>query len=303
MKSILVLSSGDTDYTREANKAFTAGIEERLGPDFSLQVAHYNDIALSIDEHAIDAWLIDDQLSLSSFDLVYFKSFYRYSEQAKAVAEYCAAKGISYICHEIDDGISFSKLTQYARMARIGLPVIPTLYASRDRWHLMTDAVVQKLGFPFIFKATAGKGGDDNFLIHSREEWDHVLTSVENIEFIAQKFIPNDYDLRVLVALAEVKLVIKRQRLDDSTHLNNTSKGASATLIPVEEVEEEAREIALRAAAHFKRDIAGVDIMFEKTTGKAWILEVNASPQVATGAFTDEKLDVYAELLRRLLLT
>jgi len=43
--------------------------------------------------------------------------------------------------------------------------------------------------------------------------------------------------------------------------------------------------------------IAGVDLMFDSETGQHYILEVNSSPQLATGAVTDLKLKAYTDYL------
>jgi D-alanine-D-alanine ligase-like ATP-grasp enzyme len=61
----------------------------------------------------------------------------------------------------------------------------------------------------------------------------------------------------------------------------------------VSDLSEVAIQMSLKAASVLRREIAGVDVMFEDVTNKPYILEVNASPQVGSGAFTEEKLEVY----------
>ena len=122
------------------------------------------------------------------------------------------------------------------------------------------------------------------------------------MEFVGQSFIANSGDLRVLVINKSIKLIIGRTRKDDTTHLNNTSQGADARLLDISELSVEAQEMSLKAASVMGREIAGVDVMFEKDTEKPYILEVNASPQVGSGAFTDEKLTVYNEFFKEVLL-
>lgn len=299
MKKILVLSSAESEYTVEANQIFVSEITARLD-DVVVETCHYRDISLHITPGSISATRISTGALLNEYDLVYFKSFYRYSEVAAAVADYLKQENKKYICHELDSAISFSKLTQYSRLSRRHLPVIPTVFVERQSWKSGVQIITDTFGFPCIFKAIDAKGGDANYKVDSSEE---LLEIVERHtgDFVAQQMVPNEYDLRVLIADGEVRRVIKRQRLDDTTHLNNTSKGASAVLVPVEELDETTRRIACEAAAEFSREIAGVDIMTNSQTGEVVILEVNASPQVATGAFREEKLDVYAELFSHLL--
>ncbi len=299
MKRILVLSSAEAPETVEANQVFVREIEARL-KDTKVETCHYRDIALFIVPGHITATRISTSDSLSGYDLVYFKSFYRYSEQAYAIADFLRQESIKYICHELDHAISFSKLTQYTRLARRNLPIIPTVFVERQSWTQGADIIASQFGFPCVFKAVDAKGGDANYVVNGADE---LLKVVEQHtgNFVAQQLVPNEYDLRLLVANGEVKRIIKRQRTDESSHLNNTSKGAEASLVPVEEVDESTRRISREAAAEFSREIAGVDIMTNSQTGEVVILEVNASPQVATGAFTDEKLTVYADLFTHLI--
>lgn len=296
MKKILILSSAESDYTVEANQTFVREIEARL-QDVQVEACHYRDIALYITAERIEASRLSNGMSLGDYDLVYFKSFYRYSEIASAIASYLQQENTRYICHEIDQSVSFSKLTQYARLSRQHLPVIPTVFVERQQWLEGAACIEQRFGFPCVFKAIDAKGGDANYVVNSRDELLEAA-SKHDCDFVAQQLVPNEYDLRVLIADGQVKRIIKRQRVDESSHLNNTSKGASAVLMPVENLDQSVREIACQAARTFQREIAGVDIMFNSNTGEAVILEVNASPQVATGAFKEEKLDVYAELFR-----
>lgn len=299
MKKVLVISSAESEYTQGANQIFVHEIAARL-QDVDVQTCHYRDIAFYITRDKITVTRISSGEELRDYDLVYFKSFYRYSEMASAIASYLQQEQVKYICHEIDECVSFSKLTQYARLSLRHLPIIPTVFVERQSWHEGVQLIEQRFGFPCIFKAIDGKGGDANYLVSSAEELIEIVSRHE-CDFVAQQFVPNDHDLRVLIANSEVKRIIKRQRADNTSHLNNTSKGASAYLMPVEELDEQIRTISCEAAATFHREIAGVDIVTNSETGEVLILEVNASPQVATGAFREEKLDVYANLFETLL--
>ena len=46
-----------------------------------------------------------------------------------------------------------------------------------------------------------------------------------------------------------------------------------------------------------KRQIAGVDIIQDKTNGKCYILEVNSSPQLRCGSYVDEKAIEFAKFI------
>ena len=51
------------------------------------------------------------------------------------------------------------------------------------------------------------------------------------------------------------------------------------------------------AIATAESPIQAVDLMFDSETGQHYILEVNSSPQLATGAVTNLKLKAYTDYL------
>jgi D-alanine-D-alanine ligase-like ATP-grasp enzyme len=53
---------------------------------------------------------------------------------------------------------------------------------------------------------------------------------------------------------------------------------------------------ARKITAFYKMTIAGVDALQSKETGEFYFLEVNAQPQLMTGAFTDKKAEMIGKL-------
>jgi glutathione synthase/RimK-type ligase-like ATP-grasp enzyme len=169
-----------------------------------------------------------------------------------------------------------------------GLPVAQTVF--------ITPAVVRNLdklsfGFPCIMKATNGSHGNFNYKLQGSEEVERVLTEDEGKHtFVLQRFMPNDCDFRILVAGNEV-MVIKRSALGDS-HLNNTSKGGDAELVDPASLPAaiiaQARDIVQKIGM----TVAGVDVLYDQSTGNYSFLEVNSQPQLMTGAFVDEKAEL-----------
>ena len=60
-------------------------------------------------------------------------------------------------------------------------------------------------------------------------------------------------------------------------------------IIPLDEVDQEILELSRASAKAVNKRFAGVDVITHRDTGKNYILEVNHTPQVVTGAFVDEK--------------
>lgn len=292
---VLILSSAETQESVPLNDEFIRKLRESIGDEIHIEWCNYHALQIEFKTGDIKVWHIPSGLELREFDFVYYKSFFRYSELAGVIATYLDATNTSYVSSELRNHIPLTKLSQLSRLALANLPIAQTLFMLHEQWKLNYSRVVELIGSPFIFKSTDGSGGDENFLIHSEQAFYDALDKFPDLQFIAQKYIPNDSDLRVLIVGDEIKLVIKRQRADDKTHLNNTSQGADAVIIPLSELSLKDREIALRSAQIMQREIAGVDLLFELKTNDPYILEVNASPQIASGAFTDKKLEIYRD--------
>lgn len=292
---VLVLSSAEQPEAAVLNDDFIAKIRERVEGQIEIKWHNYHAVRYEFDQGSLRVWLAESETELKDFDFVYFKSFFRHSEIAGIIADYLDATKTPFVSSELRGHIPLTKLSQLSRLALAGLPIAKTYFMLHDQWAMEYDRTVELLGLPFIFKSTDGSGGDENYLIHNEEEFLMALRQYPDLQFIAQQYIDNDSDLRVLIVDGDIQLVIKRQRLDTAaTHLNNTSQGAGASLMPVEDLSDENRAIALRAANVMQREIAGVDLLFELGTGMPYILEVNASPQIASGAFTNEKLELYS---------
>lgn len=296
---ILLVSSAMDLQNTTTNKEFAARLAADFGDRFSLQIANYDDIAFTFEPGAPKAFLLDGDVPLSNFDLIYIKSYRNLAERATTLVACLKAEGIPFIGEELASAMSLTKLSQYARLCADNLPLPKAMFVATPLLETSYDRIVASLGTPFVLKDIGGRGGELNFLIRDKERLAQVVHDHADVSFVAQTFIANDGDVRVLVVGGKAAMVIGRARLDDSTHLNNTSQGAAATTQTLDEFGAENAALAERAAALFKREIAGVDVMFEKTTGKAYILEVNSCPQVASGAFINEKTALMGEYLAR----
>jgi glutathione synthase/RimK-type ligase-like ATP-grasp enzyme len=293
LPSILMLSSAETEHTRSINDAFVRKLNAKLSGVCSVIWRNYQNVGIRMGAGGLDAFLVSDGQSLSDFRLVYFKSYFRYHEEATAIVEYLEDRQVSFVGNELREYIPAYKLSQMARLVRANIPVPQTLYLPRDRYAAKFSMVREELKTPFIFKAIDGATGNYNYLIHNKAELDRALADNPDRHFIAQRFIPNDSDLRVIIVEGRIRLVIERKRAGNDTHLNNTSKGATARLLTPDMLTKQHQTIVLAAANVMKRDVAGVDLMLDSETGEPYVLEVNASPQIGSGAYEEEKLAVY----------
>lgn len=300
-KQILIISSAEHEDTVSLNDAFVQTLNNVLNvDDIAVSWQNYQGIGLELDESQLTPFIVSTKQPLTDFKAVYFKSYFRYHEQATAIVESLRANNVRFVGAELQHYLPAHKLSQMARLARAGMPIPKTVYLPSRHYVTNYDYLVDTLGEHFIFKAIDGSTGNDNFLVKSKSQLEKIIAEYGERSFIAQSFVPNDSDLRFLIVGNELKLIIKRMRKDDSTHLNNTSQGADSALVPIAEFDESVVTLALKAAEIMNREIAGVDIMLESNTGKPYVLEVNASPQIASGAFEAEKIAIYTRFFTEL---
>lgn len=238
---------------------------------------------------------------IASYDLVYFKTTSKYPDIAAATAQYLEKRGV----HFIDDAIKYfslsSKMYQYIILADNSIAVPQSVFLLPEKLKGSYDLFESELGLPFILKDIHGNKGEHNYLVRDKKSFNKAIKKAtkETVQCVAQAFIPNDGDYRVLVFGSRINLVIKRTRAHDKTHLNNTSQGAQAEIVDAKVFPAAVRNDCVRAAKLIQRQVAGVDIVKDKVSGLWYCLEVNDGPQLATGSFTKEKHAAFAAYLGR----
>lgn len=302
MKRVLFLRSL-TDKELTTNKDWvqlSATVHEFMRGEVEVEAAPLSALAFLVDGRASRIWHPQLGWDVADFDLVIFRRVGDELEKASGIAYYLQSKHIPFIDQYILRP-GKGKLSGAFLRASNDLPVPRTFYGTTDVYkQLFKDADTSLLPYPFVLKADNGRKGRDNYLIHSYHELLDVLDKSQQLNMIAQDFIPNDGDLRVLVLHGTPRLVIERKGKAGS-HLNNTSQGGTARLLPVETLSPQILADCKQAALLEELQVAGVDVVIDKTDGRHYFLEVNRAPQIATGAFTDEKLAAYAAMVKELL--
>lgn len=235
---------------------------------------------------------------IDSFDLVYFELWRKAKQQALAAATLLNRHSVPFFSEEMTRHMPETKVGELALLADNNVP-LPDTFISSNREIKKVFKKNAPFAYPFVLKAADGYGGKSNFLIKDYEHLLEVLSENNHLQFVAQECIPNDCDYRCLVFGGEIKLVLKRTRGSDDTHLNNTSAGALGEIVPLSELSNEAQVAVLAAAkAVHRTDFAGVDLMLHKVTGAPYILEVNQTPQIEIGAEVDRKMEVLLAYMR-----
>lgn len=232
-----------------------------------------------------------NHLNLDEYDFVYFRKAGASMQQMQACAYYLQEHNIPFFDTEILKASSRNKLSQMAALQRKQIPIPATLFCRNKRrlLRLISTTYADNFAFPVIAKATGGSRGDANFLVKSKDELTALLASNRR-HFLIQEFVPNDGDYRFFVAGGVVRGAIYRQA-DGDSHLNNTSQGAKASLEKLSNFKPALLSQVVEASYTFRRDCAGVDVMFDKNSNKPFFLEVNRAPQIESASFQTEKAD------------
>ncbi len=281
----------------KVNEAFVRNIE-RYNPKLRFTYVAFDELYFDIGGDTNHISLGENGRDIAEFDLVYFKTINMVI--ASAVTKYLRKRNVPFLdaaaVYPVDN-----KLYQYCVLADQNIPIPRSIFLGSDQLEKSFKTLTKRLGLPFILKDIQGRIGENNFLITDQKEFAKVckLSKKHGDLYIAQCYIENDSDYRVLVFGASVALVIKRVRQDNKTHLNNTSQGGEAVLVPTEDLSSNIQSACVLAAKLMDRQIAGVDIIQDKSTGLWYCLEVNAGPQLATGGFTSEKQAALASYLER----
>ncbi len=231
---------------------------------------------------------------ISDFDLVVFRTVGDWLEWGVAAAHYLKQKGVKFV----DDYLLTEARGKLAcSFARQHAVPVPTAIYAQGVENMRTAIERCGLEFPIVFKADVAKKGNDNYLIETMDEFEQKFTLASGKAMLAQEYIPNDGDYRLLTLNGEVRLAFLR-RAAAGEYLNNTSKGGRAHLVELSTLDNAMLKDAKNAAELERLQVAGVDLIVDNRTGKHFILEVNRAPQIGTGAFNDEKIDVYASTIQ-----
>ena len=254
------------------------------------------DLLISVGDGTFSIYDTHNNHDLSDYGAFFLRGdrFRSYMDVIATINEFAFINGIKII-NEYSNVRDSSKLLQAVHFQKLDIPVARTLYVNKA---LMNHQ--DKLGweFPSVMKATHGSHGDDNYIVHSMDDVRRYQQEQPEKQFVLQRFVPNNGDYRILVIGDEV-LVIGRTAVGDS-HLNNTSKGGEAVLVDINEIPEKVISDARKIMDYLGMTIAGVDALADKNTNEYSFLEVNAQPQLMSGAFIEEKELLMGKLLDKL---
>lgn len=296
MKKVLLIQHSKTADGQRISREFNEKIAEILAGDVVVEYCDIADLVFDISHDTARIFHPKKQFDVREFGLVVFRHFGKFIELASAMAYYLKEFSVKYIDSFYGNLEFDNKLRESLYRFFNDLPQPRTICGDSES----LAKSFAKFNEKAVLKDIHGSKGRLNFLIKNPEEIAKIMHENPDTQFILQEFIPNNGDLRILVFNFKSTLVISRRRCDGA-HLNNTSQGGMAKLIPVENIRRETLELAESAARSENVEVAGVDIITDVETDKDYILEVNRAPQIQSGSFVKEKTGRYALMLREML--
>ncbi len=291
-----MITGARTPRSVELADGFADKIRHLVSDDVIIENCEISELFFELDAESVAIYHPKKEYDIREFDLVIVRFVGEYLVEAHAVAVYCETFGIQYT-DTYFNRLLLDKLSAQFALWFDGIRNWPrTMYGPVEEMKRR----LPEFGEKAVLKDNKGSKGRLNFVVFSPEQLQLIIDENPGIFFVLQEYIPNKGDLRVLV-LDEVASLVIRRTGNGSSHLNNTSQGGVAEIVPLNDIESDILRIAERAAKLLKLQVAGVDVMYDERTNEPYLLEVNNAPQISSGSFIDEKADLYANMIQSML--
>ncbi len=259
------------------------------------EVMALEDLVFLVDKRKAQVFDWKTKKDPADYDFVYFKGWEGMPDVAAALAIYLRAKGVPFIDAAVEQKGAANKLVTTMKLWSLRVPTVRTIYASQK--HIQEVLGSEIVQYPAVIKSTTGQKGKDNHLAKTRRQAKSLVDGTL-VDWIIQDFAPNDGDWRVQVYGGATGMIIFRTG-SGTSHLNNTSAGGEAVLVEEKKAPSKIIKLAIRAAEAMELSVSGVDVLVDKTTGRAAVLEVNQGSQIVTGVHIDKNIPGFVDYLRR----
>jgi RimK family alpha-L-glutamate ligase len=217
---------------------------------------------------------------LSDYDLLYLWTVVKRRWEWYIVGRYLNQKyGTRVIERNSIESVRYyseSPTLNYLQQFEHSIPFPETVVVSSVK---SIKYILSRFQFPLIVKLPYVHQGKGVFLANSETELRQIFKNNQEAgpTFIVRAFIPNDGDIRVFTIGFEAIGAMKRIAPKDSFK-NNISQGGRGEEYDLKN-NPEIKILAEKACKITGTEIAGVDIIIDKNSGKPYVIEVNNGPQ------------------------
>jgi len=240
--------------------------------DTSLMVAQYRDLEIIIRDGQSE--ILCKGEDICSFDFVWLKSSWLTRSVAHTVSIHLDKYKVPYTPIEKER----SKLVDNIVLMHEGVSIPETYFTPVSSMRKNLSKIEEVCGYPFIIKIARGSLGKGIFLINNEADFKETLPKLKKKRsYICQRFIPNDFDYRIIVARDKILSGEKRIRQGDEFR-NNAYLGAKEEFLALDAIPAKIKDLAIRAAQKVGLEWTGIDILTSSETGKSYVLELNRRP-------------------------
>lgn len=257
--------------------------------DATVDICYYDEVSFEFVEGKVTATDHHNGHPLEAYDLVIFKGSVKFGYLPYAISRYLTDRQVAHF-NDYRAYRWINKLAQFFDMAQLGLPMPRTIYLENS--DLLIDTVRKDWQYPLVLKSIAGSKGTNNYLVKNEQMLRKLLAAHSKIHFVIEEYVPNDGDYRILVIDGN-ELILRRA--SGHSYLNNTSQGAQAEVMPAGTLPGQLIKQAHTLAEHLTMQVAGVDVIQDKNTGKFYFLEINAQPAISR----EESRELLGRLLEK----
>lgn len=218
--------------------------------------------------------------NLADYQLIYLWTVGKRRYEWYVAANYATKKYATIIVNSkvIDPTYQYylSPSSEYEKQTENGLnyPVSAVIFN-----YAGFEIVKDQFHFPLIIKTSTGRQGRGVFKVNTSEDLKKIIKENKEVSpaFIIRQFIENDGDIRIFtIGYKAIGAMKRTPKIGDfRSNISQGGEGGNFDLSKNQNVSEMAEKLSQLT----RTEIAGVDIMLEKNTGKPYILEINPGPQ------------------------
>jgi len=295
-KSVLVLTARvDKDL-----EGFYETVKEKLNAKgYGCDVVRFKDLVFTMINNNVRVYVNDEDIS--EYSIVYIKHYKTVFDQALAVAEYCRYNKVKVVDDEIaKTTLSMGKLSEMMRLSTHLVRIPDTIVISTSGIIKNIDFIEDNISYPLVLKDAYSDRGNNNYIVSNREElYNKIKTFKKQMLPIIQAFIPNNGFYRIVSLGYKEKMIIFRELSGHKDkykiHLNKPFGGANARILELGSLSPVVINMLKKATKLLDREVAGVDLLQDKTNKKWYILEVNYNPAMTTGKYAIDKAMLLSE--------
>lgn len=231
--------------------------------------------------------------NLEKFDLVYFRRIgNRNLSIANVICDYLVKRKREFIDKALQiEGRGEDKLSNNYFLSLDKVPVVPMV--SSSDW----TEIVSFVGLPMIAKDIDKQRTEGIFMIKTKEDFNKLTSDFPESRFVFEKFMNIEKEYRLLVMGTKVRTVLTKDKRTYGFKVS-TPIGIPEEYVDPNFIPDNLKKIAVKSAQVLSLQVAGVDLMIEKNTGKPFIIEVNRGPGITNEVDISPELPELAKYLK-----